>query len=139
MINQFLHEGRNGFSTKCFPSAKVFDFAGPQIHPDLVSLLEGIGSFRRFEQGNSLIESVAIKDPGKAFGNDARNSRHFQDKRRMFSRGSATEVLSSDQNVSRLYLLDEFRSLVLQGMFSQLYRVDEIEVSGGNDRIRINI
>ena len=117
LIDQLLHEGREGLALIGLTGGLISNDTGLKINLYQIAFFDLFGCFLTFDDGKSDIDGIPIEDAGEGFSDDATNACGLDCDRSMLSGGSATEVLTGNNQISCLVLLGEVSINVFHAMF----------------------
>src|SRR5512137_2992901 len=138
--DQLLHEGGNGLDGKRLRfGADDDDLPRIAIHLDMLPPGNPVPQFSRFEDRKAHVEGVAVKDPREAPGNDTGNPGCLDRDGGMFPGGTATEVLTGYDDISRTGVPGELCIEILHAVTRQFRGIGRCQMTGRDDGIRVDI
>ena len=118
---------------------EILDFARRHIHLQLVISVNLFHIITDFEQGQADINAIAIENPRKAGRNDHRNPRSLNGYRRMLTGGTAAKVAAAHHDIPFLHITRKTLINIHHAVAGQFLGVKSIQVSCGDNDVRINI
>ena len=109
------------------------------VHDDHVTIGNLVPQIGRFENRQSHIECISVKDAGKTLGDDAGDPGRLDGDRGVFAGRAAPKILAGDDDVAPLDLADELAIGILHAVAVENIGVRGGQVTRRNDQIRIHI
>ena len=85
-LNDILNKRRERLGFEGFACGHIGNHTAVKIHADFVAVLNRLARLGAFENRQSDIQCVAVKNARKILGNHAGNARRFNGNRRVFAR-----------------------------------------------------
>ncbi len=112
--DNLLHEGRKRLSFELPVLRLVSDDTGIEIDFDLITRLNCFCRLRAFDDRQSDIDRITVKNPGKGLGDNTADASRLDSNRRVLSGRTAAEVFIRNNDIAGLYVL--MKSLSMSSM-----------------------
>lgn len=138
-VDNLLHKGR-----ECLPLIRsalrlIGDDSGVKIHLHLIPRFNPARRLRTFNDRQSDIDGIPVKNTGKRLCDDAADSRRLDGKGCMLSGGTTAKILVGNNDIPFFYILYKILIDVFHTMGRKFLWVGGIQVSCRNDDIGIHI
>ena len=124
--DNLLHEGRKRLSFELPVLRLVGDDTGIEIDFDLITRLNCFCRLRAFDNRQSDIDRITVKNPGKGLCNNTADASRLDRNRRMLSGRTAAEVFIRNNDIAGLYVFDEILVNILHAVLCKLCRIGGI-------------
>ena len=101
-MDNFFDKFRERFPLIRFILGKVGDDAAVKVNGDFVAVVNIVAGFFAFQNGKTDIDGIAVKNPGKGFGDDTGDSRFLDSDGGVFPGGTAAEIKPCHHNIAVL-------------------------------------
>ena len=124
--DNLLHEGRKRLSFELPVLRLVGDDTGIEIDFDLITRLNCFCRLRAFDDRQSDIDRITVKNPGKGLCNNTADASRLDSNRRVLSGRTAAEVFIRNNDIAGLYVFDEILVNILHAVLCKLCRIGGI-------------
>ena len=138
-IYDFLHERRKRLPAVGLPCSFIGDHPAFKIHGYSVALPDLLRSFGALYNRQSDIDGVPVENSGKRRCDHTGYAGGLDRKRRVFSRRTAAEIFSGDDDIALLYFARKRCVNIFHTVRGEYLRLGRCQISCRNNHIRIYI
>ena len=116
------------------------DFPAAQVDGHLIPGLDGVHRVGRDDDGQRVVERVAVIDARAGFDDQRGHARGFERGYRLLPTGAVPPIPAADHNVTRLHARRELRVQILQRVLGHLlWIVHGVRVPAGEDDVGVHV